>query len=364
MRLIPEEDLLFSSATTPALAQLAHLGLSDRPVVSCYLDARAGIKPCLAFLNEKAGHIRAALKGIDRLDFDSAIEIIRRNLDEVLHDHSQGIAVFTRGALSDRHLTIVQTATAPDNRLVYSRVPEILPLMAIHQCQPAANLLLAEKGRIALLQVGLDTPQESIFEGEFRRSGGKSPALADSLGDTQELPHGLCNALSASRAPLLLAGDIDAVAALTDWLPDEATEQLVGCIRLTGDTERRTALEIARKRMAAIYQSAAKSFTHQVIERQHSGDTTLGFRAVLEALQSGAAQTVVLSDWDRFGHGLPWESKVEICFEALRQNARVILCDSLRLRKAGGVGCVLRHGHAGSVRHASTGKGDRLRDVA
>jgi hypothetical protein len=376
MRENPQTDLLFPADPAPQLVQLAHLEQGDRPIVSCYLDTRCGIRPSLTFLNEKAAHIRASLKGVERLEFDTAIEIIRRNLDDV-RDGDQGIAVFTRGALSDRHLTLVKTPTAPDNRLVYGRSPEILPLVALYQNQPAGHLLVAQQGRFELLRTDLDADQQALCTGGIPgprrgtdRLSGTGAALVTPRDHAvkTDWPQRLSGALEVSTVgacggALLLAGDADALLALSDRLPDEATGYLVGCIELAQPTDRRRVLELARNRLTTIFHAEARRLAHAVVEQEEYGDTVVGFRAVLDTLRDDAADTVVLSDWDRFGHGLPWESKVEICFEALRRDARVILCDSLRLRSAGGVGCLLRSAEQ-PVQRPRVAQPGRLQQVA
>lgn len=335
-------DAHFTPEPVPELVQLAQFNDSDRPVVSCYLDTRGGAQQGLAFLNAKAGHIRESLRGVDRLDFDTAIEMIRRRLDRSVGTGSAGIAVFARGAMGGRHLTLIETAAAAENRLVYSRSPEILPLMALEQCQPAGRVLLARRDGFELLSTRLGPRQRPLCEGRLTSSA-RGP-------DTQGRPDAHAEALRAclatTQAPLLLAGDTDSLIALSDALPDEATVHLVGCIRLAADADRASVLEIARNRLAAIQQSEAKRLAHAIADHRHPCGSVLGFRPVMDTLLDGAADTVVVSDWDRFGQGLPWESKVEICLAALRNGARLVLCDSVRLREAGGVGCLLREDHS------------------
>ncbi len=372
MRSNAQVDQLFTCNSTPQLFQLATLDNSDRAIVSCYLNARAGKQRCLAFLNAKAAHIRESLKGVDRLDFDSAIEIVRRTLDEVLQDDSQGIALFSRGALSGRHLTLVQTATPPDNRLVYSRSAEILPLMALQQCEPAGKVLLLQKGRFELLATGPNASTAPMCAGTISPIAGHTDSQGGAEA-TATMPEAwrcemsgqqaLREALASSRDPLLLVSDPDSLVVLSDWLPSEATEQLVGCIPLTPDADRRSVMQDARNRLTAIYQAEAKRLAQAITAGQDNGSTATGFRSVLQTLRNDAADTVVVSDWDQFGHGLPWEAKVEICFEALRRQCRIVLCDSLPLREAGGVGCLLRRDGELSVQRADAIPG-HLQQVA
>ena len=348
-------QLPVSTPTNP-LVELAHLNNSDRPFISCYLDMRKGLAYCLSFLNRKAAQIRAALSGVDRLEFDSAIEVIRRSLEQVQREGVRGIAVFTRGAPTDRHLTLVKTASSPGNRLVYSRSAEILPMLALHQAETQArgNLLLARDGRLALLRLDPDTHHASRHEIEImprpawanlkatHRALSKTGRFGMSAGEPERA---LREILVASSEPLLVATDKQTLAAITSWLPDEVTDRLIGCIPLTGDKASLEALrERARHRLAATCQADMKRRVDALFDRQRSDHALLGFQAVIDAVRRGVADTVLLSDWDNFGHGLPWESKIEVCLETLRHNARILLCDSLVLRQAGGVGCMLRQG--------------------
>jgi len=365
-------DLLFDDDPAPPLPDLARKGPGDRPVVSCYLDARAGSGHCLAFLNRKAAHIRQALKGVDRLDFDSAIELIRRKLDSTLSEGCQGIALFTPAAMTDRQLALVQTSAPLDNRLVYSRTPEILPLLALRQRAPSGNLLRVCDGGFELLPIGMGSHPKPICSEILPRVASGSaeagrPISApfgreswQSLADSQRV---LGDALSGCRGPLLLAGTTDALADLSDWLPAEATERLVGCMEARAGADRHALIEEARNRLASLFRAEAKRLAIETLERRHSGETVVGLRSVLQTLERDAADTVVVSDWDQFGLGLPWEDKVTVCFEALRRRCRIVLCDSVQLREAGGVGCLLRSPPAQDIT-PNKGAASRLQDVA
>jgi hypothetical protein len=367
MRFNVRIDLLSPSYPAPELLQLAKLNDRDDAIVSCYLDLRPGKPACLDFLNRKASRIRESLNGIARLDFDIAVELIRRRFDGERRAGAQGLAMFARGALSDRQVTLVQTSVPPDNRLVYSRSPEILPLMALRQHEPRGRLLWINGGRFELLLTRSSTHAETICHGELGprpgcaaavRQDGAS-ALAHHLDGTRQLDE----ALLASSSPLLLAGDRAELARLADVLPPDATDRLVGCLSLAPDTDRRSVIEAACERLSALYRAEARRLASRITDEGHGDAAELGFRAVIDSLRNKTVDTVVLSDWDRFGHGLPWEAKVEICFEALRRRVKVILCDSLRLREAGGVGCLLRQDRPVDARSDDAAP-DRLRRVA
>jgi hypothetical protein len=178
-----------------------------------------------------------------------------------------------------------------------------------------------------------------------------------------DLQRELRDALSTSRGPLLLAGTADALADLSDWLPSEATERLIGCIEPASDATRQSVIEDARGRLTALCRAEARRLAVATLEQRHTGDAVVGFRSVLETLEADAAHTLVVSDWDQFGLGLPWEAKVTVCFEALRNRCRIVLCDSVALREAGGVGCLLRRARTEEPADIDSAAG-RLRNVA
>jgi hypothetical protein len=357
MRLNQQFEFLFGFDRASTLVELANIDTGDGAIVSCYLDVRGGETARLTFLNQKAASIRGALRGVERFNFDSAVETIRRHLIDGLREDSQGVAIFARGASGDRYLSMVQTAAPLDNRLVYCRSPEILPLIALHQREPASYLLMLYEGRFELVETGLGVDPEPLCRGqttaldEFRtavsgwndrvRAQRSSPPSKDlSLND---LHWHLRRVLTDANRPLVLAGDAQSLIDAADCLPDQAVDRLVGCIEVE-DADRTSLLEAARLRLGALNRAEARELAVRVAEGGLTGRSLLGYRAVIQALRQDTTDAVVIADWDHPGIGLPWEAEVEICLEALQRNKRVVFGDCAQLREAGGVGCLLREG--------------------
>lgn len=349
MRLNSPLDMLLKTEPSTTLVELARIEAGDSALVSCYLDTRDGVAGCLAFLNRKAAAIRDALQGVDRFNFDIAVEMIRRSLDREVHLGTQGIAIFARGASDNRHLSLIETATPLDNRLVHSRAPEILPLVALHQRDLPCDLLVLKGGCFALLETGLGIEPQSLLCGDIAaiaEQGGALVAVTGSTGGqapvSDETPWLLRKALVGSEAPLLLVGDADHLCKAADWLPDQATERLVGCVDVPDDADLETALRTARARLRQLYRDGAQRLGAMVEVHAQLGQAVVGYRAVLDALRNDQADALVLAGWDQPGRGLPWDAELEICCEALRQRKRVILVDSPQLLESGGVACLLR----------------------
>ncbi|MGB5467512.1 MAG: hypothetical protein WBM84_15660 [Sedimenticolaceae bacterium] len=347
-----QSELMFNGEQDAMLHRLANLERSEGAVVSCYLDARAGKPACKEFLNQKAGQIRPTLRGAARLDFENAVSMLHSALDANWIPEARGIAIFARGALSGRHLTILHSATTLGNRFVLYCRPELLPLVSLRQREPSFTLLLVNGDQVQVI--------ESKFGSVFSRSCADEASHAGRAGDTEDreaddatqfagsstLQDGawpIRKALAASTSPLLIAGNVESVQAVAGWLSSSDVERLAGSIPIAVGTETDKAMETVRRRVGAICQAeCARLASLLTNEDVITGKALLGYRPTSQALRRREAGTVVIADWDQPGLGLPWVEQIELCNQALREGVRVVLADSVYLRESGGVGCVLR----------------------
>ena len=352
MRVLPRLEV-FNGDRDSTPFTLASLEDDDGAFVSCYLDTRAGKRASITFLNQKAAQIRETLHGIDRFHFDSAVEMIRHAIASNWRAETGGVALFARGIAGDSQLVMLHSAAPVDNRLVYYSLPEVLPLIALHQREPAFGLLRIEGDRIQLFEsrLGAEATRLCVVEAPWAGAlGGLDNDLTEKDGGTpgssvpQDAVWQFHKALGASSSPLFIAGSTGALCAAADWLPRRATERLVGTLAVSRGVGLEEVLERVSKQLSAICREESVRLADAVTDedglRKHS---RLGYRSTLRALRCEDAEAVVIGDWDHPGLGLPREAAIEICFEALRRGVRVVLADSLSLRQAGGVGCLLRH---------------------
>ena len=345
-------DLLINTDLKSKLTELAAVEESDGAFISCYLDARAGKQACKAFLNQKSAAIRGSLRGTARFEFENALGMIHRALDDSWLPEARGLAVFARGLSGGRHLTVLHFAAALDNRLVLYRVPEVLPLVALLQREPAFTLLLAKGEQLQVMEVELGSVTARVWANEPHYAG-EMHAVANGTGAGERFSavtgssHGAFwrsrKVLVASSSPLLIAGDPEALPGIADWLPRRAVARLIGSIPVPCEANLDQSLDIVRNRLAAICSAEASRLAAALLDDDGlRDDAVLGYRATIEALSRGETDAVVIADWDRAGLGLPWEAKIELCRETLRRDIRVVLADSISLRSAGGVGCLRR----------------------
>jgi hypothetical protein len=330
--------------------RLAGLQQGDSAFVSCYLDTRSGQQACIAFLDQKAARIRSTLRGVDRFFFDTAVETIRRAVDTHWRLHMRGMALFARGTAKDRHLTVCHSATPFDNRLVCHSLPEVLPLIALHQREPAFRLLLVHRRRLQLFEANPDSELALVYGREAERPGGTGEFDDESIAPgappsmvSRDALWKLRKALSESPLPLFIAGESKALRSATDWLPRRAAQRLSGRLPILPGTGVESMMKTIRRRLGTSYCEESSRLADALAGKSGlRSHAALGYRPALDAIRCSNAEAVVIADWDHPGLGLPREAEIEICFAALRRGIRVLLADSLRLRKAGGVACLLR----------------------
>lgn len=361
-----ESELSYDVDLGSTLRSLADVSASDSLFVSCYLDMRGGKRACQSFLHRKVAHIRGSLRGLERFEFDGAAEMIKRALDSDWRPGAQGMVIFARGVSNDRYLSVLHSAIPLDNRLVRHPLPEILPLIALNQREPAFAVLQVSADGMRLFErrpgslVGPELIDETPWMKGIDPLDGQSfedDAGRDLSGPPKEAIWRLHKALTTSSLPLLIAGDRAALAEIADWLPPRAIERLVGSLPVSLDIGREALLLSARDRIRAICRAESDRLAGGLaMSAMSQGSAVVGYRSTLQAIRHREVAAVVIADWDHPGLGLPWDAVIEICYEAVRAGARIVLADSVPLREAGGVGCLL---HSQSGREATSNR-DRL----
>ena len=341
--------------TQPALAGVSELGAvldrlaavepGDVAFLSCYLDASAGRAACRRFLAEKAAAIRATLHGNARLEFENALTMVERQLELQWHPDAKGLALFARSPAGGRHLSVLRLAVPMGNRLALYRLPEILPLVELQEQQPPFTLLLARRGGLQVLDVDLGRTAPRAWSADVRglRAAPGSRPPDGSVAPLDRALQTIRRVVSASTAPLLLAGDADALDAVRQWLPRRAAARLADCIEVPNHLEQREAIDRVRTDLAEVRRVEGRRLAARLVRAMRRGSLAVaGEYATLEALCAGMAHTLVLSaDCDRSGI-VQWDAPIELSRLAWQHGARIVLADSDELRYLGGVGCLLR----------------------
>lgn len=359
-------QLTGSAQLDEELSLLAVVEPSEAPFLSCYLDTRAGLANGMADLQRKAAVIRDRLQGVVRMDFDSALEIALHELQQRWKPGVAGMAVFARGIAGGRYLSCLCFATPFDNRVIWYRVPEILPLIVLRQREPATRVLLARGDKLELLDFELGVCQE--------RAWAQVPLLArtadpeSACGSIEHVDTGdnslqvMRRAVASGDRPLLVAGDTAVLRALADWLPARARARLVGSIALSVRLQGDAAREAVRQQITAMRADEAAQVVARLVRRMRShGNAAAGQRAVFDALRDGRVEVLLVADCRRedctvldeaaCAQADYWDAQIELPRLACERDIRVIISNADTLRYLGGIGCLL---------HRPGGQGDLL----
>lgn len=351
MRIPSEFEQLFTTDLHSPPFALARLVDRESAFLSCYLDMRLGKQAAFGFFDQKVGHIRQTLRGVERFNFDCGAQRIRAAIEANWESEMQGMAIFWPGSGPTTGPVVIQSAKPFDNRLVRFVVPELLPLVAQQQREPCFDLCwlqTGEDGAPALRyfeNIGSGqspTPSGAAKITMLRDAGARGPSDPDRRFRSRRAVADSRDRLEHSTRPLLVAVSPDALPFAADVLPDWATERLVGSVAICSSDPLEAVLGKARAALRAISRDTAT----RVADLVSTGDeplgppVTLGYRSTLDTLLGGQAEAIFIADWDKPGLGLPNAAKIEVCLEALRRGVRVILAESARLREVGGVACL------------------------
>lgn len=341
-----------SSGLNDELAILAAVEPSDAPFLSCYVDMRKGREACMAYLQRKIAVIRASLHGVPRIDLDVAAEMVLREVERRWTANAAGMAVFARSLAGGRYLSVLQFASAFDNRVVWYRAPEILPLLALAQHAPPTRVLLARGDSLELMdfELGLGRSQAWAQAPLLANSPTRSAAGVSAPGvvSTDRSLQAMRRHVASGDRPLLLAGDVPVMRALADWLPVRAASRLIGSIALSARLQGDAAVSAVHEQIHAMHADQAYQTVKRLLLRmRRQGSAAVGQLASCEALRAGSAETLLVADRcggeSASGPTASWDPLIELPRLALERGARVVVSDADALRYLGGVACLL-HG--------------------
>lgn len=334
------------------LHSLVAIEVGDAPVLSCYLDARAGTDACLAFVARSAERIRRNLGGAAQFDFDAAVAAVEKTIRTGWDAQVQGLAVFARGPVGGRLLSVLRLAVPVDNALTLYRLPEIAPLLLLREREARFTLLLALDRGVEVLD--LDTGLAASRAWIRRRAVNSGVDPETNPGRPRrcrilildKAVRTLRRVLAGGpRVPLLLAGEADVLAELRGWLPRRLASRVLGRLELPAWQGRADALARARAHVAAIRdQGTGALVAHALRAARRAGAAVTGAGAAEEALHSRRASTLLLAADGAPPAASQWYPRIELAHRAWRQGVTVIAAESAQLCAVGGIACLLRPG--------------------
>jgi hypothetical protein len=308
------------------LKQLAKIKLDDGLILSLYLDLRTdpkGQRHYQTFLKKKFSELeknfppRSPLHNYLMTD----IKEINRYLKEELDGRSKGLALFI--SQSKRFFSAIQTALPFENRAIVSRLPYIYPLVRMADDHAPYGIILSDEKRARLIRVNLGQAEEEteiLSDVEAVSSKGYETKKGR-LGHSDERYQRHLKEQVAKHARLVLAkaaklfapGTVDAVVLMAEngamaELQGSMPAALKPMILVGGRMDMRAPRDKILAKAAAFCSQAENEKSLQLAKQAVVLGTgkgvgaALGTEAALNALQSGQAEVLVISE-DYRGQG-------------------------------------------------------------
>lgn len=373
--------------------QLAKIRLDEGLIMSLYLDLRAdpkGQRHYQTFLKKRFSELekqyaqRSPLHGYLMAD----VREINRYLKEEVDSRARGLALFI--SQGKRVFTAVQTAQPFENHVIVSRLPYIFPLVKMTDDYAAYGVIMSDEKRARLIRVNLGEVEEEMdivsdveavsskgYETKKGRLGHSDERYRRHLMD-QISKH--AKAVLQKAVKFFAGGQVDAVLLMADnGVQAEFKRQMPPALKAMtiegGSMDVRIPLDRMLSGTLAIFKKAENEGSMKaareavVLGTGKGGRAVVGTEATLNALQSGQAELLVVSDryagrgWKcanclQMGSGgrarnCPFcqsqevaeaaDMKEELVELAIRRGARVeFYSGKSELDRYGGVGALLR----------------------
>jgi len=350
------------------LELLASIEPSDAPFLSCCLDLSRGDEANRAFLEQRAEEIRGGLEPVARADFDSALDALRTQLRRAAHPKARGLALFTRGRGGGRFSLAMHFAAPIADNLSFYPVPDLYPLVDLMDRQGRYALVLVRPDWMQSAEVDLGAESVGAWTALPRSGRGTG---AESGGAHAQRQARLLQRLLRSNGytRFFLAGNAVELEELRACLTPQLAARLLGTLPLTVKQGLPEALAASFDAFRDMRLDASRSVAEHLLHGlRHQGPAAGGSLAVWDALQRGAAESLILRrdcrpaplplcrrcgeycavavDGNRCPaclHG-PLQAvdmRAELLRLALQQDVPVELVDTDALSFLGGVGCLL-----------------------
>ena len=361
------------AALDDQIRAVAAIDASDTDFISCYLDLSAGRAACEDFVARRAAEVRATLQDTVRLDFECAVESIHEAMQALwgsgVGPQTGSVALFARGIGADQELRVIRVGEALEPRLLFNRIPDLVPLARLDRKQQAFTLVLGRRGGLQLLDIQGDRVTPRAWAA-YRRARDK-PGTHSEIVLPERGFQVMRRMLSRdSSTPLVIAGDANCLDELTSALPARAAGRLGDVLRVPVHLDQQEAIEHVRQRLGRHLDRKDREITDRLLRTvRECGLAVVGPVAAFEALRAGAAETLVLdagqapaTAWrcedcgalqtDTSGVdtcdacGGSWTqggwAQAELVRLAYRGGVPVRFAASAELRDLGGAGCLLR----------------------
>ena len=350
---------------------LSSLAAAESPILSCYLDLDPGSESAIESLDELAVKMRSEMNAMDRLDFDEAYTQVKASVSEQQEPDVRGLAIFARGIMGGRFLSVIPSILPFRQQLTYYPVPDIRPLLSLRDAYGDHLLLWADAEGVEVLRLSNGCEQTLAWlagkklKGLAHEGGRRSAREKKHIGGfaTRSLARVLT---TAQGLKLILAGDSRALSRLWHWLPRPFRSQVSDTVTVPGSLTRAKALRQIIDHTAVGCRAAVDAFAKACLQAPFvDRQCVTGPHETLAAMRSGALKTLFISS-----EGMPslptgstvssleskrmvaesnqgiyqsqdWHLGIELSRLASQQGLLTLVTDTRELILNGGVGGIL-----------------------
>ncbi len=286
---------------------LASLGETSSPVISCYINNESGRIGYRHALDARVREIRRVLPPEDRLDFEQALGKIEEFLAADLTAEAKGAAIFSRGGESP-FFQAHQFRLPLPTQLSVDSVPHIYELVLLKDTYHRYVVLISTESHARIVEVNVGNVTKELWteRPELRQRVGrgwtKEQYQNHRRDRTQKFIKEKIEVLDrlfahGAHTHLLLAGNPRVIGLVRDSLPRRIKDKLVDSLPVcgnasTGDVVRATLSAFAEHEEGESMETAGLLLG----ELRKGGLAVAGTEATLKALAQGQVDILVLSD--------------------------------------------------------------------
>lgn len=366
---------------------LAGLGETKSPVISCYINSEAGRVGYRDVIDRRIREIRKALPPNQRLDFEEALGRIEAFLAAEVEPGSKGVACFSRAGESPLFQTFQFGMPLP-SRMSVDSIPHLYELIVIRDTYHRYVVLIStgNQARIVEVSVGNVTKELWTERPDLRKRVGREWTKEHYQNHRRDRTQKfvkekieILDRLFAKRAHthLVLVGDPRVVARVRENLPRRLLDRLVDVVPLSGNASTADAVSATLSSFAEFEQTESLETAGLFLDELRTGGLAVaGSEATIEALARDQVDILIMSEsyaapagWkcrsceavgvNAAPKGCPrcgersiieLDIREEMIRSAERSGSTVeIIRNSDVLLEVGGVGCMLRYLSLGSI---------------
>ena len=347
----PSSKLKQTSMTTleDLIVRLVEIDENESPLISCYVDLTKSREAQIAEVEQRSVIARAGLRGQARHDYDDALNEIVDHLRHRPLQSKRSLAMFSRWG-DEPFFSLFELDAPLENQLMVDSLPMIYLLIALKDKLNRFVVVLTSEDEARILEVVIGQVTESMLT--------KRPELRKRVGREWTKEHfqshkrgrhaqflkekvALIEQLMAKKGynHLVIFGSSPNVTRLTNALPKRLQELVID----PKGSSTATTVSDCVKEAIQLFIEAEERESQSTVQRlhlgiMHNGLGVAGHDAVLDALGSGQADTLVILD------SYPADQREEVVRAAVQAKVNVeTVGESELLEYYGGAGCLLRY---------------------